>query len=328
MPKHKTESLLVFSVVLVGCLAAHAATAAEGEWRNLIVKRGYLGSPLVETTPFVFKDRLYRLESWQRYWDLPGLPPPNTQSEHDAVRVYDIEAKRIVSTPFTNHGFATALVWDGRVYVFAACWDRPGRKASRIDVTSSDDLVHWTAPVPAIQAEAGENLYNVAVCRDAEDRGFVLLYETDDPKYVPFTFKYCRSGELTRGWRLVPEALYGTKKYVGGPALYCFGGVYYTLYLQDLGGRWETRVTRSRDLMKWEDAPDGRPFVTFDVKKDRVPLRPPEVKEINASDVELCEWPAGKTYILFSGSDQQYAGDLQWATFDGTPRELLERFYK
>jgi alpha-L-fucosidase len=57
-------------------------------------------------------------------------------------------------------------------------------------------------------------------------------------------------------------------------------------------------------------------------------LRPPEVKEINASDVELCEWPRGETYILFTGSDQRYAGDLQWATFEGTPRELLEHFFK
>ena len=80
--------------------------------------------------------------------------------------------------------------------------------------------------------------------------------------------------------------------------------------------------------MKWEDAPEGRPFVTFDTKKDHVPLRPAAVKEVNASDVELCEWPRGKTYILFTGSDQQYAGDLQWATFAGTPRELLEHFFK
>jgi alpha-L-fucosidase len=324
MGNQRTHLLVPFILFSIG-LANHALAA---EWHNPVVKRGYFASPLVETTPFVFKDRLYRLESWQRYWDLPGLPPPNTQSEQDAVRVYDVEAKRIVSTPLTNHGFASALVWDGHVYVFSACWDRPGRKASRIDMTRSDDLVHWTPAETVIRAEPGENLYNVAVCRDAEDRGFVLLYETDDPKYVPFTFKYCRSDDLARGWQRVPDALYGQGKYVGGPALYCFGGVYYTLYLQDLGGRWETRVTRSKDLVKWEDAAEGRPFVTFDSKKDHAPLRPPAVKEVNASDVELCEWPRGKTYILFTGSDQQYAGDLQWATFEGTPRELLEHFFK
>jgi alpha-L-fucosidase len=305
--------------------ADDAKVPAAGEWRNPIVKRGYLRSPLVETTPFVFKDRLYRLESWQRYWDLPGLPPPNTQSEQDAVRVWDVQADKLVSTPLTNHGFASCLVWEGRVYVFSASWDRPGRKAGTIDMVSSNDLVTWTKPVAVWRAEPGENLYNVAICRD--DRRFVLLYETDDPKYVPFTFKYCTSTDLAN-WARVPDALYGREKYVGGPALYWFGGTYYTLYLQDLGGRWETRITRSKDLLHWEDAPAGRPFVTFDTTRTGVPLRAAEVKEINASDVELCEWPKGKTFLYFTGSDQQYAGDLQWATYAGTPRELLEHFFK
>ena len=139
-------------------LAAPAAARAE-PWKNPIVKRGYLGSPLVEVTPFVFSDRLYRLESWQKYWELPDRPPPDTRAEEDAVRVWDVEADRLVSTPLTNHGFATALVWDGRVYVFSAHWDRPNRKAGTIDMTSSADLVTWTKPVTVLRAEpSGEPL--------------------------------------------------------------------------------------------------------------------------------------------------------------------------
>lgn len=305
--------------------AALPAMADAGEWHNPIVKRGYLNSPLVETTPFVFKDKLYRLESWQKYWDLPGLPPPNTQSEQDAVRVWDVGAGKLVATPLTNHGFASCLVWEERVYVFSASWDRPGRKAGTIDMVSSADLVTWTKPVAIWHAEPGENLYNVAVCRD-KDR-FVLLYESDDPKYVPFTFKYCTSSDLT-SWTRIEGAFYGREKYVGGPALYWFDGTYYTLYLQDLGGRWETRITRSKDLVHWEDAPAGRPFITFDMNHTHAPLRPANVKEVNASDVELCEWPKGKTFIYFTGSDQQYAGDLQYATYEGTPKDLLESFFK
>src|SRR4051812_35793556 len=93
-------SLLVSLVVASG-----GATPRAEAWRNPIVKRGYFGSPLVETTPLVFKDKLYRLESWQRYWDLPGLPPPNTQAEQDAVRVFDVDARRVIATPLTAHGF-------------------------------------------------------------------------------------------------------------------------------------------------------------------------------------------------------------------------------
>jgi alpha-L-fucosidase len=299
------------------------ASTRPARWTNPIEKKGYLNSPLVEVTPFVFNNRLYRLESWQKYWEVPGLPPPGTRAEEDTVRMFDVEAERIISTPLTGHGFATAFVWDGRVYVFAAQWDRPNRKASKINMTQSADLVHWSDPVTVLRAEGPENLYNIAVCRD--ERRFVMLYETDDAKYVPFTFKYATSPELT-GFERLPDAFYGREKYVGGPALYYESGTYYTLYLHDLGGRWETRITRSKDLVHWQDAPEDRPFLTFDFTRGNLPLRPPEAREVNASDVELCAWK-GQTFIYFSGSDQQYAGDLQWAEFDGTPRQLLEHFF-
>ncbi len=79
--------------------------------------------------------------------------------------------------------------------------------------------------------------------------------------------------------------------------------------------------------MHWQDAPEGRAFLTFNLKHKNLPLRPADISESNASDAELCEWK-GKTLVYFTGSDQVIGGDLQWAEFDGTPRELLEHFYE
>ena len=87
-----------------------------------------------------------------------------------------------------------------------------------------------------------------------------------------------------------------------------------------------TRITRSRDLKHWEDAPADRPFLTFDRSKKNLPLRPPALEEKNASDAEVCYF-RGKTLVYFTGSDQQVAGDLQRAEFAGTPRELFESFF-
>lgn len=155
----------------------------------------------------------------------------------------------------------------------------------------------------------------------------MLLVESNDPAWPPFTFKYFVSDDLLH-WQRVPNAIYGRDKYVGGPALYYEGGYYYTLYLHNLGNkRYETRVTRAKDLVNWQDAPDGRPFLTFDPNHRNLPLRPSHLQESNASDAELCEWN-GKTLVYFTGSDQVIAGDLQWAEFDGTARELLEHFYQ
>lgn len=300
------------------------APAAE-PWTHPLKKQGYLGSPLVEVTPLVWQGRLYRLENQQSFWDHPGSKP-GERFHDDEVRIRDVQANKVVSVALRNHAFATALVWQQRVYVFAGNYgrDKPWRQITDLTMTSSADLVEWTAPKTVLTAEPGEHLFNCAVCRGRD--GFVMLYESDDPKYTPFTFKYAASSDLAT-WRRIPDSFYGREKYVGGPALYFEGDWYYTLYLQALGeNRYETRVARSRDLLRWREAPAGRPFVTFDPARGNLPLRPTAARETNASDAELCYFD-GRTIVYFTGSDQQVAGDLQWATFEGTPRQLLEHYF-
>lgn len=38
---------------------------SRSRWMNRLVKKGTLNIPLVEITPFVFKERLYRLDNWR-----------------------------------------------------------------------------------------------------------------------------------------------------------------------------------------------------------------------------------------------------------------------
>lgn len=338
MNRHKFQCFLV--LVLCGCalrtivatsyVEAAPPTSASGEatLKPPLTKEGYLGSPLVEVTPFVFHNRLYRLENHQKFFDLPGSAPGDRFLE-DEVRIREVETDELSSVALVGHAFASALVHEGVVYVFAGkhAADRPWRKITEIVMTYSSDLKTWSPPVTILRSEEEEVLFNVAVCWDG-DR-FVLLYETDDARWPAFTFKYCENKQIQdpTGWRKIEGAIYGREKYVGGPALYYENGWYYTLYLQALpDAHWETCVTRSRDLLRWQDAAEGRPFVSYDTTKKSLPLRPPQLHERNASDAELCYFD-GKTIVLFTGSDQQVAGDLQRATFDGTPQQLLESFF-
>ena len=310
--------------LLAGAAPARAQAVAA-PWAHPLVKKGYLNSPLVETTPFVFHDRLYLAENYQAFVD-SDTKALGADSEKDCLRIRDLETGRVVSVALTRHTFGSVFVHDGRAYAFASKYvpGKPWRTATSVSMTSSADLKTWSEPRVVLEAEPGEQIFNVAVCRGRDQ--FVLLYETNDPKYPPFTFKYCESDDLV-SWRRIPGALYGTDKYVGGPALYHEGGWYYTLYLESLPkGEYETRVTRSRDLKHWQDAPPGRPFLTFDRTRKNLPLRPPDLHETNASDAELCYF-RGKTIVYFTGSDQQVAGDLQWAEFEGTPRQLFEHFF-
>lgn len=297
---------------------------SQSTWINPIVKHGRLGSPLVETSPFVFHDRLYLLENNQQFWDVPGAKMTDFFHE-DEVRIRDIATKKIVSVPLKNHGFGTVLVWDERVYVFAGNYgeNKPWRHITEISMTSSKDLKKWTKPVTVIKASAGEHIFNTAVCKGKND--FILLYETNDSRWPYFTYKYCISKDL-KNWKIIPNALYGKDKYVGGPALYYQNGWYYTLYVVHIQNGYETCITRSEDLINWEDAPNDRIFITFDPSHNKIPLHPPEVRECNASDVELCCFN-GKTIIYFTGGDQHSCGDLQWGTYDGSMKELFEYFF-
>ncbi len=214
-------------------------------------------------------------------------------------------------------------VHEKHAYIYAGAYG-PERKMETIDMVRSDDLTHWSEPVPVIESERGERLFNCAVCR-GPDR-FVMLYETDDPRWPKFTFKYCESDDLVH-WKRIPGALYGTDKYVGGPALYHADGWYYTLYLQRLPGRrgWETRITRSRDLTRWQDAPADRPVLPIVPTHVPDPAHP-EVREMSASDAELCLW-RGRTLVYFNSGNQLGVNGLEQAEFDGPLGELLAHYF-
>ena len=312
--------VLIFVFTMLG-----HALLAQSSWKNPIVKQGRLGSPLVETSPFVFHGKLYLLENNQHFWDVKGAKPGDFFHE-DAVRIRDIKSGKLVSVALKNHGFGTAFVWKDSLFVFAGNYGtrKPWRQMTEITMTATADLKTWTKPVTVLKASDKEYFFNTAVTRGKDK--FILLYETNDPRWKPFTFRYVESADL-RNWKEIPDAIYGKEKYVGGPALYYENGWYYTLYLEALKKAYETRITRSRDLLTWEDAPEGRPFVTFDPTYKNIPLLKPEITESNASDVELCYFQ-GKTILYFTGSDQTTAGDLQSAVYPGTPAQLFEYFFK
>jgi len=299
-------------------------------WPSPIEKRGYLGSPLVEVTPLLFQGELYLLECWRSKWNWPDQPSDTATSRSEMWMAHLPEGpehygkRKYVGRVMQDHTLGTAIVWDDRVYVFAvtAHSSNGGREVS---MTWSTDMEHWSDPVKVLDSPAG-SIFNVAVTRD--EHGMVFLWETNGYGR-PFTMCYGRVGKPTEPWNpgIIQDARYGMDKYTGGPALYHEGGWYYTLYLEALGGgRYETRITRSKDLKDWHDAPKGRPFLAFDPTRTGLPLRPEQVKECNASDAELCYYK-GRTVVYFTGSDQQVGGDLQWATHDGTPRELMELFF-
>ncbi len=317
--------------IIVLSMWSTTLVAQQNDWQNPIVKRGYLNSPLVEVTPLSFQGELLLMECWRSQWEWDDGPAPSVkqQSEVWMARLPQgpehYNKRQYVSRVLENCTLGTAIVWDDRVYVFAVSAEgSTGGKV--VYMTWSQDMNNWSAPVKIFESPA-QKIFNVAVTRDGH--GMVFLWETNGYGQ-PFTMCYGRVKQPTEPWQdgIIGNARFGMNKYTGGPALYYDDPWYYTLYLEALGGgKYETRITRSRDLIDWQDAPHNRPFITFDPLKNQLPLRPVATTEKNASDAELC-FHDGRTLIYFTGGDQIRGGDLQWATYAGLPGSLMASFFE
>jgi alpha-L-fucosidase len=298
-----------------------------GDWEHPLTKMGRFQSPLVEVEPFIFNDEFYLLENWRSDWDWSGQPGKAAGSKDEMWIAHlpngpeDYKGRRYISVALTGNTLGTAIVWEGRVYVFGVN-GASGRQY--VEMTWSEDLESWSAPVRVLDSPVGD-IFNVSLTRD--DQGFVFLWETDGVG-KPFTMCFGRIDSLTDNWNnhIIENANYGKQKYTGGPKVIYVDGWYYLLYLESLDTGWETHITRSQDLINWQDAPEDRPFLTFNMDHRNLPLHPPDVREINASDPGLTFY-GGQVIVYFTGGTQQRGGDLQWAKFNGTIQELMESFF-
>jgi alpha-L-fucosidase len=205
----------------------------------------------------------------------------------------------------TGYGLASALVFDQVLYVFASHFASNGWN----DVTlfKSKDLSHWTSRV--VLPQENEHLFNTSVARGRD--GFVMAYETDDPKFTPFTIKFAASPDLEH-WTRLPGVVFGADRYAACPCLRYASGYYYLLYLEHRTPRWffETWLARSRDLKHWELSP-ANPL-----------LAPGPADGVNASDPDLAEF-GGKTYLYYSVGDQRTWSKLKRAVYPGPMAEFL-----
>jgi hypothetical protein len=300
--------------------------------KPLIRKLGTIDCDIVETTPIVFRNRLYRFEYIRSADPRTGRRRYYANDTDDSYfRFIDWETG--AATPSFGHGWhlGSAFVEGETVYVFGV--DRWG--GNRMRRFRSLDLRTWeSAPIPQREDFA---IFNNSVCRNAAGR-YILLVELSKPKElvgVPFTPRFLESTDLL-SWRMLPEeCVFGREFYTGGHFLAFEGEHYYMTYLHALPGpAYETRIVRSRDLANWETSPLN-PFMTFsDEDKVLADPRLPETQRariaaavnVNSSDHEFCEF-RGRTVMTYSWGDQRGAEFLAEAVYDGPRKAVLEGFF-
>ncbi|GIW92363.1 MAG: hypothetical protein KatS3mg110_0404 [Pirellulaceae bacterium] len=310
-------------LVLAACDPAILVHGQQTEPRSRIQKRGTIDLLMVETTPIVFRGRLYRFEYVRANYR-------ENRTGNSYFRMVDVETGKRLPAFASGYHLGCAIVEHDMVFVYGV--DDWG--GSKIHGFRSPDLEQWTEW--AALELPGWAVYNTSVCK-AQGR-YVMAIELGAPADivgVPFTTFFAESDDLIR-WKMLPLAhCYSRDKYTACPTIRYIDDYYYMFYLESLAGpRYETRLVRSRDLQTWEEAPhnpvlsasplDKRLAGRFTGDQRRAIL---QAININNSDMDLCEYQ-GATVIYYSWGNQQGTEFLAEAKYPGTLKELVTAFFE
>jgi hypothetical protein len=288
--------------------------------RPLIRKLGTVDLDLVETTPVVVSNRLWRFE-WVRegYWD--------NRRKTNYFRFRDPVTGEVTAAFGDGHEFGSAFVDDGVVYVTGTF------ARGEVNIFASRDLKTWEKWNAISGGKYG--IFNTSICKAGED--FVLMFEIDKPAEeagVAFTARFAKSKHL-RAWTMTPpECNYAKDRYTAPHALRWLGGWFYNFYLEAHDG-YEMRVVRSRDLVTWEVS-NLNPVLKASAEDKRIAnpkmsnahrARVANAVNLNNSDVDFCEFE-GKLWITYSWGNQQGIEHLAEAVYDGSEAEFLRGWFR
>jgi hypothetical protein len=317
------------------------STGVSNQWtKPLIRKLGTIDCNMVETSPIVFNNKLYRYET------VRSEHASNTTGDTYS-RFVDVAAGTTTPSFAAGYHLGSTFVKDGTMYVYGV----PGWGASTICEFSSTDLQTWSSPRPVLEQPTDWKIYNTSVCK-AQGR-YVMAFEVGAPASVvgtPFTTRFAESTDLI-DWTLLPEenGVYSKDKYVACPTLrFLDDGYFYMIHLEHILSprSFEPHIVRSKDLVNWESSPmnpvmqfsaedkqTGNPesHPHFHPNGDPTQAQLDHIEEIvncNNSDVDLCEFD-GKVYLYYSWGNQYANGNfLAEAVYDGTLDSFLRGFFE
>jgi hypothetical protein len=316
------KTSILWATSLLFALGAEAVS--QDVTKPTIHKLGTIDLLMVETTPVVFKDRLYRFEYVRDNYS-------GNRTGASYFRFIDVATGKATPAFAKGKHLGCAFVEGDSVYAFGV--DKWG--GSKISVFHSKDLKEWQSQ-PALTL-LGWGLYNTTVCK--ADGRYVMAVEVGEPKEVvgvPFTIFFAESKDLLT-WKLLPqECVYSKEKYTACPALRYLDGYFFMIYLEARPGpTYESHIVRSKDLRRWESS-RLNPVLAFSEDDKRIAnskLTPVQRKaiaqatDINNSDVDLCEFN-GKTIIYYSWGNQQGKEFLAEAVYEGTLASFLRGWFR
>jgi len=268
-----------------------------------LAEKELIQKDLCELSPIIWKERLCHMACVR--------PAHGGALEDYYLELKDAETEEALARFAHGYGLASAHVNDDVLYVFASRFEN--NTWNDVTLFKSSDLKNWETKI--VIHQENENLFNSSVCESPN--GFVMAYESNDPKYPAFTTKFAYSKDL-EDWHKMPYAIFGTNRYTACPCIRYCDGYYYALYLERRSPRhyFETYITRSKNLKDWE------------LSSANPVLRPIEIDEsINTSDPEIIEFD-GKTYVYYAVGDQLSWMNIKRGVYDGPMKQFFEQWYE
>jgi alpha-L-fucosidase len=330
---HRGIAATVLALLAFGCGQPGKPSAPAKPSKPLITKLGTIDCDMVETTPIVFKGKLYRFE-----YVRSAYYKPNTTGK-SYFRFIDVASGQPTPSFAVGYDLGSAFVENDTVYV-SCVNDWGGGEAW---LFRSADLEQWESW--KIYEHPDWKMYNTSLCRD--DEGYTLAVELGGPPElvgIRFSIHFLRSRDLQR-WMLTPRGcVYSEDRYSSCPTLHWLDGCYYLVYCEELpvppgvdrDGWFEYApyLIRSRDLVNWEQSPFN-PVISFsdEDKKIANPNLTQEQRDhiaaslnLNNADMEFCEFQ-GKTVIYYCWGNQHGTEFLSEAVYGGTMESFLKGFF-
>jgi len=310
----------MFSLIIFSCNEMKTVKNVSG--RPEIKKLGTIDCDLVETTPIVFKNKVYRYEYVRK-----GYKQNTTGDSYS--RFVDHETGEATPSFAKGYHLGSAFVDKDSVYVTAVdIWD-----GENIRMFVSSDLQNWKSR--SVLHLSGYGIFNSSLCK-AEKR-YVLMFEIGKPKEEAgerFTARFASSEDLVN-WQLMPkECNYSKDRYTAPHALRYLNGYFYNFYLEAFEG-YEMRVVRSIDLITWEASKYNPVLKASKEDKQIANSKLTEAQRVdifnaenrNNSDIDFCEYK-NKLIINYSWGNQRGVEFLAEAEYDGSLKDFLNGFFK
>ncbi len=311
--------ILLSIVILSACSTRQSPTDADG--RPLILKSGTIDVGLVETTPIVFKTKVFRFEYVRKgYWD--------NHTGDSYFRFVDHETGKPTKSFARGFHLGSAFVHDETVYVTAVdIWD-----GEQVHVFSSRDLENWESWLAFKLPAYG--IFNTSLTW--ADNKYVIMFEIGKPEKETgkrFTANFATSTDLKNWEILSSNHNYAKDRYTAPHCLRYLDAYYYDFYLE-AHDEYEMRVVRSKDLINWEPSPLNPVLKASSEDKkiannnlsEELQQKIANAKDINNSDIDFCEFN-GKLIINYSWGNQRGEEFLAEAVYEGTLKQFLKGWF-